>query len=183
MSTVVQPSAPAAQRGWYRRNWKWATPLLVLLAIVGGGLVYAWPLIRPWFHEQYAASLAEIRKSPAVIEKLGEPISTVRPFPAGSITVTGDRGDANFNFDVKGPKGTAQVSSKSRLMQGQWGFSQLELTFEDNQRIDLAKAILDREGDDTPKFDPNAKQPEMQKPNLPRDIDTGPMSIDFEVPQ
>ncbi len=170
MSTAAEPSAPAVRRTWWGRNWKWAAPLLILLAVVIGGLIYAWPLISPRFHPRYAASLAEVRKHPVVIEKLGNPIETVRPFPAGSILMEGDRGEANFNFDVSGPKGTAAVSSKSRFMQGQWGFTQLELTLANGERIDISRSIQDREGDDTPKFDPNVKLPEVKPPDLPKDI-------------
>lgn len=170
MSTVAQQTVPAARRSWWGRNWKWAAPLLVLLAIVIGGLVYVWPLIWPRFHPLYALSLEEIRKNPTVNEKLGEPISPVRPFPHGSITTEGDRGEASFNFEVSGPKGTATVSSKSRLLQGEWGFTQLELTFADNERVDIAKTIQQRAGDDTPIFDPNAPQPEVKLPDLPKDI-------------
>ncbi|MCC7085523.1 MAG: hypothetical protein IT427_11000 [Pirellulales bacterium] len=181
-TATVEPAAPAVCHCWYRRNWKWVAPLLVLLVIIGVGLVLAWPILQPWFHERYAASLKEIRESPQVIEKLGEPIEPTRILPGGSITMQGDRGEASFNFDVKGPKGTAKVSSRSRYMDGRWDFNQLELTFDDNSRLDLTKAIFAREGDDTPKFDPYAKQPEMPKPNLPRNIEIETKNIDIDIP-
>ena len=172
MSTAVADrSAPVVKRGWWGRNWKWAAPLALLVLVVGGGLIVAWPIIAPRFHERYQLSLSEIQKSPAVVEKLGEPVVASRPFPGGSITKDGDRGEASFNFDVEGPKGKASVSSKSRFMLGQWGFTQLELTFADNQRIDLANAIQAREGDDTPKFNPNEKAPEVAEPDLPKNIE------------
>jgi hypothetical protein len=180
MSTAVaEPAAPVARRGWYRRNWKWATPLIVLLVVVGGGLIFAWPLLKPWMHEQYGVSLKEIKKHPKAIEKLGEPIETARLLPGGSITMEGDRGEASFNYDVKGPKGAAKVASRSRYMNGRWDITQLELVFDDDSKLDIGRELLAREGDDTPKFDPNAKQPEMAKPNLPMDIS----DISIEVPK
>src|SRR5690606_35833891 len=105
-----EPGSSPVRRGWFRRNWKWVTPLLLLLLIIGGGIASSWELIWPRFHPLYRLSLEKISESPAAIEKLGEPIEPVRMFPHGTVNVEGDRGDASFTFDVQGPKGTAAVS-------------------------------------------------------------------------
>lgn len=175
MSTAtIEPAAPVALRGWYRRNWKWATPLLVVLVVVGGGLIYFWPIITPRFHPQYAASLEEIRKNPKAIELLGEPIEPVRLFPAGIIS-NDSGGQATFYFDVSGPKlapnEPASVTSKSRMHKGAWSLTTLELKLKlDQPSIDLMKTSQRPVDDDTPPFDPYAKQPDVPKPNLPTDI-------------
>lgn len=183
MSTAVaEASAPVARRGWYRRNWKWFTPLVVLLVVVGGGVASSWDLIWPRFHPLYHLSLEKVSENPKVIEKLGEPIKPVRFFAHGSVNSSGDRGDASFIFDVAGPKGTAAVSSKLRQLNGDWGFSQLELTFADNERIDIAQSIDAGGADDTPKFNPFATPEPMNPPDLPRNIPTGPMDISIDLP-
>jgi hypothetical protein len=187
MSTAVaEPTTPVARRGWYRRNWKWVTPLLVLLVVVGGGLIYFWPIITPRFHPQYAATLAEIRKNPKAIELLGEPIEPVRLFPAGIIS-NESGGQAVFYFDVHGPKlepnQPAGITSKSRMHHGEWSLTAVVLKLKSDQpAVDLMKSSQQPVNDDTPPFDPYAKQPEMPKPNLPRNIETGPMNIDIELP-
>jgi hypothetical protein len=173
MSTVQQggnSATPAASKSWIARH-KFLTFLgLLLIVILVVFYFLGWPLVKLRFHSQYVMALNEIRSNPAVVERLGQPIETVRPFPGGSVTVDGDRGEAMFYFDVAGPKGTANVSVKSRLLQSQWGFTQLELEFPDKQRLDLAQNAKQHSGDDTPKFDPNAKQPEVKAPDLPVDI-------------
>src|SRR5690606_32957128 len=90
--------------------------------------------------------------------------------PGGSITVVGDRGNADFHFEVEGPKGTASVASRSRLFEDRWDFTQLEITFADNERIDLSRRMAGAD-DGTPKFDPMAEMPEVQMPDLPRNIE------------
>ncbi len=57
-----------------------------------------------------------------------------------------------------------------RKVNGQWGFTQLELEFPDKTRIQLAQSIKQPGGNETPKFDPNAKQVDVQAPDLPVDI-------------
>ena len=169
MSMPGQPSVRPVPRSWWSRNWKWATPLAVLMVVIFVGLIVAWPVLRPRAHPQYWAALEEIRRSSRAAEKLGHPIQPVRWLPSGDLTAT----TAKLNFEVAGPKGKAQVATLSRLIDDRWGFTTLELTFGDGERVDLAPAIAQREGNDTPKFDPNAPQPQGQMPDLPVDIDLG----------
>jgi hypothetical protein len=172
MSNVQQagsPSAPAPNRSWVGRH-KILTFLGVLLVIVLVGFYFlGWPLMKWRFHSQFFASLDEIRKNPAAIERLGEPISIpFLPFPSGRVFTEGDRGDARFDFSVEGPKGKAQAVSSMRKVNGQWGFTQLELEFPDKQKLNLTSTM--KAADDTPKFDPNAKPADVKAPDLPVDI-------------
>ncbi len=169
MSTA-QPAGksptPAPSKSWMARH-KILTFLSVLLIVVLVGFYFlGWPLLRPRFHSQYIAALVEIRQSPEVRERLGEPIEPVRFLPSGDLTDNA----AKLTFEVRGPKDEAAVNAYSRLIDGRWGFATLELQFQKGPSIDLAQAIQQREGSDTPKYDPNAKQAEVKAPDLPVDI-------------
>jgi len=163
MSTANQAGnapAQAPQGSWIGRH-KFLTFLVLFIVIAFvGGVVAGWPYLKPRFHSQYSAALDEIRQSPEAKERLGEPIQPTRFLPSGDITDN----TAKLTFEVTGPKDTAAVNAFSRLIDGQWGFAVLELQFKNGQRISLAHA------DDTPKFDPNAKQPEVKAPDMPVDI-------------
>jgi hypothetical protein len=143
----------------------------VLLVIFAVGFYFlGWPLVKLRFHSQYVMALDEIRGNHEVVERLGQPVDPVRPFPGGSVTTDGNRGEAMFYFDVAGPKGVAKVSTKSRLLEGKWGFTQLELEFPDGKRLQLAQNSRQNTNDDTPKFDPTATQADVKQPDLPVDI-------------
>jgi hypothetical protein len=53
-----------------------------------------------------------------------------------------------MNFDVAGPKGKAHVHLQARCIDDKWGFTQLEVEFNSNDRINLR---VDS-GDDAPAF-------------------------------
>jgi Cytochrome oxidase complex assembly protein 1 len=171
MSNVpaASQSAPHSNRSWIGRHKFLAFLIVLLVVVLVGGYVLAWPLMKLRFHSQYQAAVDAIRHSPKVAERIGQPIDPVRLFPGGGVHTEGDRGEAFFYFDVAGPKGTAKVSAKSRLLQGQWSFSQLDLEFPDKQHLDIAQET-NSGSDDTPKFDPNAKQSDAKEPDMPVDI-------------
>jgi hypothetical protein len=168
----VQSSAPKAGAGQPQRSWvarhKVLTAFGIVLVILLVGFYFlGWPLMKLRFHSQYSAALDKVRTNPEAIEKLGEPIEPVRPFPGGSAQDDGATGTAQIYFPVKGPKTTGDISVYSRMMQGKWDFTTLKLALADRTEIDLLKG---RQGD-VPAFDPNAKQPDVAPPNLPLNID------------
>ncbi|HZZ28800.1 MAG TPA: cytochrome c oxidase assembly factor Coa1 family protein [Pirellulales bacterium] len=174
MSTVqntAPQSATPASKPWVARHKLLTIFGLLIVAAVVAFYFLGWPLMKWRFHALFVSSLDEIRKSPVAVQRLGEPISVpVLPFPSGYVSQEGDRGEAKFFFSVVGSKDKAQASSLLRMVNGQWGFTQLVLEFPDKQKLDLATAIQERAGNDTPKFDPNAKPPDVKAPNLPVDI-------------
>jgi len=179
MSTAAQkapsqPPASAEHRSWIARH-KILTMLGVLLvAAIVAGYIFAWPLLKWRFHALLATSLGEIQHSSAAVEKLGEPISIpLQPWPSGRVNSDGKKGDARFDFVVRGSKGKADAVAQLRMTNGQWGFTELKLTCEDKTPIDLLPAVQQRDGNDTPKFDPNATQSEVKAQN---------MSIDIAIP-
>jgi hypothetical protein len=169
-----QPSASAQRRSWIARH-KILTALGVLVvATLVAGYIFAWPLLKWRFHALLATSLAEIQHSSAAVEKLGEPISIpLLPWPAGRLNSDGQKGNARFDFTVAGPKGKANAVAQLRQLDGKWDFTELKIACDDKTRIDVAETIAARDGNDTPKFDPNATQSEGKAPN---------MSIDIAIP-
>jgi hypothetical protein len=179
MSTIPKTAAPGdiapSQKSWLLRHKILTLLGILVLVVLVSGTIFAWPLIKLRFHPQYATALAEIRGSKAVAERLGEPINPVRPFPGGTAFDDGVKGEARLIFSVQGPKDTADVSAVSTMMQGKWGFTQLKLTFSNKQEINLAADIQNRDGNELPRFDPNAKPIDVKPPDLPVDINLPPL--------
>ena len=139
--------------GWLGRNWKWFVPLVVfmvfaLLALVAVALfakfvgkgelleIYrADKIIKA--SEPYRMAMEELQADPQVIERLGEPVE-VTEYASGSVDIISEdgkeAGNANFYFDLTGPKGTANVACQGKMIDGSWGLSTLAVTFADGKR-------------------------------------------------
>jgi hypothetical protein len=169
MPTVQTAPTPAAkrQKTWFARHKILSGIGLLLLAIIVVGAILSREVWRYYFHGQYKAALAEIRANAQVVERLGEPISAVRGFPSGR----SDGDTLGLRFAVQGSKAQAEIDSVSRLFDGRWEFQTLDVRFPDKSTIKLADEIHRSQGDDTPPFDPNAKQPNVKQPDLPINID------------
>ena len=72
---------------------------------------------------------AQVKRNRQVIERLGEPIEPTRWIPAGEEDVANDRGEAHWDFEVSGPKGTAHVRARARRFAREWSLPVLEATF------------------------------------------------------
>ena len=136
--------------GWFRRNWLWFLPLLILVAILGGLGAVAAPMVQLKSTEPYRMAFEQVRKSPEVTERLGEPVADPTWLPTGSVYSDGSRGDATLGFSVAGPKGRAHVSAQGRRIAGQWGLTKLEVTFADGRRLALDSSAAG--GSEAPKF-------------------------------
>ena len=110
---VIERSAEARRQSRWPRRWlrTLALPigrrpglalLLVLLACCGGFFVFIFGLAIKWT-DVYACSLAEARRSPAVIAELGEPVEA--GFFAWGHWEKGTVTDASFRTTLAGPKG------------------------------------------------------------------------------
>lgn len=131
---------PKPQKGWFARNWIW------ILIVVGlGGLLSCGLCCSGSFFagvsvlkstEPYKMALEGATKNAEVVTKLGEPI-TDGMLPQGNINIQNNQGDANFDFDITGPKGTAKVHTKAELQGGTWVTTELKVTFSDGTSVDL----------------------------------------------
>ena len=159
---VAQP-----RRGWLARNWLWFIPTgcLAVLLVCGGlcaGVAF-WGVGRIKHLEPYKMAFAQVRNDAQVIERLGQPIEDATLVPSGEVNFQNDRGDANFGFKVAGPNGRANVRAQARLIDGIWGLSTLEVTFDDGQRISLPVGA-DAGLDDAPMWSPDDVPEEQPEP-------------------
>ncbi len=172
---TAKPPQPLP-RSWLGRNW-WFVPvsLLGLILLAGGlGYLYVQSLKQT---EPYQNALAEVKKSPQAMQKLGDSIEDATWIPQGSIEIKDDdRGEAKYHFDVKGPKGTGRVSTHSRKIDGKWGLLELTVTLLNDEKIDVMKDVKLPEDGGAPKFDPG-KQPESKSDGL-----QPPGKIDIKIP-
>lgn len=139
------PSIPAASSGtWWDRNWKWFVPtacvgaVLVLVAFVAVIVTVVFGFIKS--SDPYKVSVERAKASPAVVEKLGEPI-TEGFLVTGNINVSGPSGNANLAIPIAGPKAEATIYVQGVKAMGQWSFPRLVVEIEKTaERIDLSEA-------------------------------------------
>lgn len=142
---------------WFGRNWKWFTPLLVVLLLILFGLLVGRGEIMNMLlsgmklrsSEPYKLALEAVQADPAVIAKLGEPIT-----PGGTLSGNLTDTDSQFFFDVTGPKGTAEVSAQARTFGNTWSFSQLEVKFADGSQVSIKTASEEGGLEEAPAWNP-----------------------------
>ncbi|NQT41629.1 MAG: hypothetical protein HQ581_29335 [Planctomycetes bacterium] len=128
-------------RHWCLRHWKWLLPATLagfcLLAVAVGGITLLWIASDRKNSPPYQMALKQVQQSADVIARLGEPVEGSSFLPAGKVHVEDGRGEANLNFDVAGPDGTANVRVQAKCIAGQWGLAALAVTFADGKRIPI----------------------------------------------
>jgi hypothetical protein len=152
-NTAVEPR----RRGWLGRNWKWFVPVFVLLLFVlcagvavalffkfvGQGelleIYRADGVIKA--SEPFRMAIEQLEADGEVVKRLGEPAEAVG-YASGSVIESSDddngggesTGNANFYFELAGPKGAADVACQGKMVDGKWGLSVLKVTFDDGTR-------------------------------------------------
>jgi hypothetical protein len=186
MSIATSPNtATPTTRGWFRRNWKWFIPSMLLTVVLLGAIaLFGYFQIRSYGYRAnpaYQAALAAVQESPRAQERLGQPIVDSDWFPQGLIdTGDGTLGEALFNFTVSGPKASAEVATQGRMVDGQWGITRLELLLPNDDRLNLTAEVEAKQDIDTPAFDPQAEK-QRPKPTDTRPDDAA-KELNVEVP-
>lgn len=170
-----KPSGAPKRPGWWRRNWWKLTLAAVLVPLLGGGGFVAWKFGPVMFSKPYRMAYHELGISRPVLDQLGEPISG-NWIPGGSV----DSDSAHLYFEIWGPKAgkaaKAQVAVQARFMQGEWGFTQFEVTLADGHRLSLLEEIARSTGDDRQKFDPTVPQPKGVT------VEKAPENLNIDIP-
>jgi hypothetical protein len=181
-----QPTqAPPVHRGWWRRNWKRLVLGLFLVVILAGGGAYYYVFGRMMLSEPFKLAWEEVKQSKKVRSELGEPIHGGWT-PHGIIDWNSNIPEADMNFAISGPAGTADVSAKARRIDGVWGFARLEVDVREpdgnvRKRIDVAEEINLAKPPDVQQFDPT-KQASKTTPKIeeaPPDLN---IKIDVDPP-
>ena len=136
----TQPPAAPQQRGWWSRNWKWVVPVgclsivVIILAFIGIIAAAVFGAIRST--DAYKNALQMARRNPQVIAALGTPIEPGW-LVGGNVNVDNDRGSAEIDFPISGPKGKAKVHAEASKESGKWIYSVLTVHVENGATIDL----------------------------------------------
>ena len=133
-----QPGVP--QRGWWSRNWKWVVPVgclsIIVLCVAFVGIIVAAVFGAIRSSDVYSQALHTAQNDPRVIAALGTP---VKPgfLIGGNVHVENDRGNAQIDFPISGPKGKASVHAEATKSSGRWTYSVLRARVEGGAPIDL----------------------------------------------
>ncbi|MGZ8851733.1 MAG: cytochrome c oxidase assembly factor Coa1 family protein [Thermoanaerobaculia bacterium] len=133
-----QPAQP--QRGWWSRNWKWVVPVgclsIVVMCVAFVGIIVAVVFGAIKSTDAYTKALNTARNDPRVIQALGTPIEPGF-LVTGNVNVDNDRGTANIDFPISGPKGKAKIHAVAEKSDGKWKYSMMQAHIVDGETIDL----------------------------------------------
>lgn len=137
---MAAQAAVPAQPNWWSRNWKWFVPTGCLTLIVLFGLfitlIITVAMGSMKSSDAYKQAVARARANPTVVESLGTPIAEGY-FVSGNVNVQNDRGNADLQIPISGPKGKAVIYAVAVKSAGQWEFSRLSVTIEGQPELDL----------------------------------------------
>ncbi len=160
------PDGCSCKCGCLGRNWKWL--ILVLLVICGALFVIfvtKGELIKVFLNargiknsEPFQMALEKIRADAEIVKQLGEPLEPTGQ-ASGEVSTESDdgkpvSGNANFYFDLAGPKGTASVACQGKMIDGKWGLSTLKVTFADGSRHSVEVSDADDSLEEAPAWSP-----------------------------
>jgi Cytochrome oxidase complex assembly protein 1 len=85
----------------------------------------------------YQQTLARVRTSPEIAQKIGEPLK-VGWLASGSINTSNSSGNADISIPISGPKGKGTIYMVAKKSAGLWKFETLQVEVKgETARIDL----------------------------------------------
>jgi hypothetical protein len=90
--------------------------------------------------QPYKLALERVKQSPKVIAWLDEPIRPTAAPPGGYVYVAGNLGNAEIDFQVKGPKGEAGVRTQAARRNGEWSLVGLQVVLPSEKQFWLDPA-------------------------------------------
>jgi hypothetical protein len=160
-----------AKRGWFRRNWLWFVPTLLIAIVLLGGCVAYWGLfLRVYQLDVYQEAMKHIQADQGMCKTLGEPIGPANwPAPAARV----EDSEKDIRWHIQGPKGNAAAHVNAKMMRGKWEIIQLEV---DGKRITIGG---EGGANDAPVFS-TTPAPSTQKPAAA--TETKAPELNFEIP-
>ena len=183
LQTIVEPRK---RRGWFRRNWRWFVPALLLTIVVGGGGALYWTFfLRVYNLDVCRQAMQTINADKGLQAALGQPIRTVN-WPSRETVPNAriEESEIDVIWNIEGPKGQAKAHLLAKHRQGMWQTVMLEVTPSGGKRVSVQEAG-NPEGDappfqganpEPPKTQgkkPDAKAPEINLPVPPDDAPAG----------
>ena len=135
------PGYRPASAGWWRRHWRWAIPLSVLLLLGVGGGIIIWSVLRWSEAVRESPPMREaLRRAGCSIEVaqvLGEPLlADAIPLSITQITVNGER-DVGLVVGLEGPQGRARLIVEGTRRNDVWDYPVMYVLGEDQATFDL----------------------------------------------
>jgi Cytochrome oxidase complex assembly protein 1 len=134
--------APPKRRGWFRRNWRWFVPMLLLAIIVAGGGALYWNFFLRVYNLQVCReAMKAIEADKGVQETLGQPITNAywpsqETIPNARI----EKDEIDVIWNIEGPKKRATAHLLAKRRQGQWDTVMLEVTPAGGKRVSIHEA-------------------------------------------
>lgn len=108
--------------------------LLVCGGLIGTGIFGVFAMIKS--SEPYTESLSKAQSNVELQSVIGDPIEA-SALVQGNINLNNDDGEADLNYSVSGPNGSATVHVIGTKADGSWDYSRMDATTADGTTIDL----------------------------------------------
>ena len=134
----LQPQQPQKSSGC----WKWGcggcAAIVLVCAAAAAVLVFViFSFIKS--SDAYRGARDKVVSDPRVIAALGSPVKDGY-WVSGTVNVRDHTGEADFNFPVSGPKGSARVHAVGTKDRSGWTYSELTVTPSNGPPIDVLRA-------------------------------------------
>lgn len=155
------------QRGWFKRNWLWFVPVLLLaIVVLGGGFLYWSLFIRVYHLPVCQSAMRTIQADKSLQNSLGQPIQPVYwPSREAAPSARIEESEIDVRWNIEGPKSHAKAHVLAKLRQGQWEIIQLEVLLAGDKRVSLADAAGG--ADEAPAFAPPKPGTDKPSSNMP----------------
>jgi hypothetical protein len=170
-----------SQHGWFRRNWRWFVPMLLLtIVVVGAGAIYWAIFTRVYNLDVCQSAMQTIETDANLLELLGDPIQPVkRPSREMAPNARVDENEIDILWHIEGPKGHAKAHVRANRRQGKWDITIFDVTPDGGKKITLRD--VNSTSDDAPAFKnaaPSATNSETKK----SETKAPEMNLDIPVP-
>lgn len=139
--TKTEPAFDSRQVTWFSRNWVWFVPslLVAILAITAGCFLYIgttfFDLVKST--EPYRYTVKRVKKEPAVIEQLGEPIEDGLFVMGGVASPHEGFSVADIVIPLSGPKGKGKAFVYAVKQGNGWEYQLISFMGEDKKVLKI----------------------------------------------